>query len=65
MIIPAGFQQVFANLLHRDHAGVDQMKAAAPYVVWKAMDADLRRKVHECVGCFQAGKNQKTKLPKT
>ena len=55
---------MLTNLLHRDHAGVNRMKAAAPYFAWKTMEADLRRKVGECVGCFQAGKNQKTKLPK-
>ena len=65
VIIPAGLQNTFTNLLHRDHAGVQRMKESAPYIIWKSMDLDLRRKIHECVGCFQSGKNLKTKLPKT
>ena len=64
VIIPAGLQNTFMNLLYRDHGGVERMKEAAPYVIWKSMDLDLRRKVQECVGCFQSGKNLKTKLPK-
>ena len=65
VVIPFGLQNTFVNLLHRDHAGVQRMKDSAPYVIWKTMDLDLRRKVHECMGCFQSGKNLKTKLPKT
>ena len=63
MIVPFGLQNTFINLLHRDHAGVQRMKDSAPYVIWKSMDLDLQRKIHECVGCFQSGKNLKTKLP--
>ena len=46
VIVPVGLQNTFVNLLHREHAGVDRMKEAAPYITWKTMDADLRRKVH-------------------
>ena len=65
VIIPAGLQNTFVNLLHRDHAGIQRMRESAPYITWKTMEMDLRRKVQECVGCFQSGKNLKTKLPKT
>ena len=51
------------TLLH--HAGLERMKQAAPYVTWKSMDADLRRKITECIGCYQAGKIIKSTLPKT
>ena len=53
------------NLLHKDHNGVERMKQAAPYITWKSMDADLRRKTTECIGCYQAGKNIKSAIPKT
>ena len=33
VIIPTGLQNTFINLLHRDHAGVERMKEAAPYVI--------------------------------
>ena len=41
------------------------MKQAAPYITWKSIDANLRRKITECVGCYQAGKNIKSTIPKT
>ena len=65
LVVPAGLQTTMMNLLHRDHAGIERMKQAAPYITWKSMDADLRRKVSECVGCYQAGKNIKPSLPST
>ena len=65
LVVPAGLQATMVNLLHKDHAGVEKMKQAAPYITWKSMDSDLRRKITECVGCYQAGKNIKLTIPKT
>ena len=60
VIIPAGLHKTFVNLRHRDHARVQKMKDSAPKIIWKSMDMDLRREIHECVGSFQSGKNLQT-----
>ena len=64
-MVPAELQAIMVNLLHKDHAGVDRMKQAAPHITWKSMDSDLRRKIIQCVGCYNAGKNIKPTIPKT
>ena len=64
-MVAAGLQATMVNLLHKDHAGVERMKQAAPYIRWKSMNADLRRETTECVGCYQDGKNMKPTIRKT
>ena len=48
LIIPQGLPAVFVNLLHKDHTGLDRMEQAAPYITWKTMDANMRRKITVC-----------------
>ena len=34
IVFPIGLQTTMVNLLHRDHAGIERMKQAAPYILW-------------------------------
>ena len=52
-------------LLHKGHATINKMTAAAKPFWWPQLVRDIQQKCDECVSCKMAGKDIKPQLPMT
>ncbi|XP_062537880.1 uncharacterized protein K02A2.6-like [Armigeres subalbatus] len=64
LVIPAEFRMRCLHHLHRDHPGIQRMKAIArSYVCWPSIDADITAHVKACSSCAAAAKSPPKSAP--
>lgn len=58
IIVPKRLRTQILNQLHKDHSGMDRMKAmATSHVYWPTIDKQIEKHVRECDKCAAAGKS--------
>ena len=65
IIIPKSLRTTIIMLLHKGHAAINKMTAAAKPIWWPRLIRDIQQKCDECIPCKMAGKNIKPQLPMT
>ena len=65
IIIPKSLRTTIIMLLHKGHAAINKMTAAAKPFWWPRLIRDIQQKCDECIPCKMAGKNIKPQLPMT
>ena len=65
IIIPKSLRTTNIMLLHKGHAAINKMTAAAKPFWWPQLIRDIQQKCDECIPCKMAGKNIKPQLPMT
>ena len=65
IIIPKSLRTTIIMLLHKGHAAINKMTAAAKPFWWPRLVRDIQQKCDECIPCKMAGKNIKPQLPMT
>ena len=65
IIIPKSLRTTIIMLLHKGHAAINKMTAAAKPFWWPQLIRDIQQKCDECIPCKMAGKNIKPQLPMT
>ena len=64
-IIPKALSTTTIMLLHKGHAAINKMTAAAKPFWWQRITRDIQQKCDECIACKMAGKNIKAQLRMT
>ena len=65
IIIPKSLRTTIIMVLHKGHAAINKMTAAAKPFWWPRLVRDIQQKGDECIPCKMAGKNIKPQLPMT
>ena len=65
IIIPKSLRTTIIMLLHKGHAAINKMTAAAKPFWWPRLVRDIQQKCDECIPCKMAGKNFEPQLPMT
>ena len=65
ILIPDALRTTIAMLLHKGHAAINKMTAAAKPLWWPRITRDLQQNCDYCIPCRMAGKNIKPQLPMT
>ena len=65
IIIPKSLRTTIIMLLHKRHAAINKMTAAAKLFWWPRLIRDIQQNCDECIPCKMAGKNIKPQLPMT
>ena len=65
IIIPKALRTTIIMLLHKGHAAINKMTAAAKPFWWPQITRDIQQTRDECLPCKMAGRNIKPQLPMT
>ena len=65
IIIPKSLRTTIILLLHKGHAAINQMTAAAKPFWWTRLVRDIQQNCDQCIPCKMAGKNIEPQLQQT
>ena len=63
IIIPQTLRRTIITLLHKGHAAINKMSAAAKPFWWPKLKKEIQNKCDECIPCKMNGKSIKPQIP--